>query len=224
MTAKGQKQPSAYEKTKHGISSKPVKTGKELAEKGLSTSKKQARARARRAAARGTRIDAELDLLYKPIDDWDEEELARGLPRNLWNRTHQIAWLPRAVHEQVMERYQAIVKSKTNEMALPAIRVMNTLLNDDRVDRKGRPLVSANVKAQCAQWLIEHVIGKPTQKLEADISVKMQAMLANVMVVPTSAEDDAMSQMQGFLGLNAAIPANSHTDDDDLDEEDSAGY
>lgn len=215
MTAKGQKQPSAYEKSKAGLKTKPVTTGAELVGKGLSNSKKQARARARRAAARGTRIDAELDLLYKPIDEWDEEELAKGLPRHLWNRTHQVAWLPRAVHEQVMERYQAIVKSKTHEMALPAINVLNTLINNNEVDRRGRPLVSANVKAQCAQWLIEHVIGKPTQRVEADISVKMQAMLAHVMVVPTDDEDDAMGQMQGFLGLSNAIPATFTPDDED---------
>src|SRR5688572_27057521 len=201
MTAKGQKQPSAYTRTKDGIRDKPVVTGRDLQRQGLSTSKKQARARARRAAQRGTRIDAELDLLYKPVDEWDEEELAKGLPRNLWNKTHTAAWIPRAVHEQVIERYQTIVKGKTNELALPAVRTLEALIENTEVDRKGRPLVSANVKAQCAQWLIEHVIGKPTQKLEADISVKMQAMLAHVMVVPTDEQDDDMGRMQGFLGL-----------------------
>lgn len=208
---------SAYERTKDGKKVRPAETGEDLAARQLSTSKKQARARARRAAARGRRVDAELDVLYRPIDQWTEEELAKGMPRELWDRKQGAApaWLPVAVHEQVVERYQVIMKQKASELALPAVRVLQTLLEDDRVDRKGRPIVSANVKAQCAQWAIEHVIGKPTQKVEADLSVKMQAMLAHVMVVPTDDQDDAMGQMQGFLGLTGAIPAESYDTDDD---------
>jgi hypothetical protein len=53
--------------------------------------------------------------------------------------------------------------------------------------------------------------------VEADISVKMQAMLAYVMVVPTDGEDETMTKMQGFLGLSGAIPADS--DETDTDEE-----
>lgn len=206
---------SAYERTADGKKVRPAKTGDQLVERGLSTSKKQARARARRAAARGQRIDAELDILYRPIDEWDEEELAKGMPRELWKRGPGAApaWLPRAVHEQVVERYQTIMRQKTNELALPAVRTLEALLENDKVDRKGRPIVSANVKAQCAQWLIEHVIGKPTQKVEADVSVRLQALLGHVMVVPSDEQEGQMEQMQGFLGL--APPTEADDDDDD---------
>ena len=213
--------PSAYEKGPDGKKRKPATTAEGLKAKGLSDSKKQARARARRAHARQTRIDAEIDLLYKPLDEWDEEELAKGVPRELWGKKKagQLAWMPRAVHEQIVDRYQAVVKGQLRELTPAAIRQMVYLLENEEKDRRGKPIVSANVKVTIIQLLLEHVVGKPTQRIEADVSVKMQAMLAHVMVVPSEVQGEQMGQMQGFLGLNQAIPAVSHDDDDEDDED-----
>lgn len=193
--------PSAYDTNPAtGKKRNPAKTAEELKAKGLSASKKQARARARRAHARQTRIDAEIDLLYKPLDEWDSEELAEGVPRELWGRKKagQLKWMPRAVHEQIVERYQTIVKDEMRALTPAAIRMMETLLMSEEKDRRGKPVVSPNVKLQIIQMLIEHVVGKPTQRVEADISVKMQAMLAHVMVVP---DEEGGEMTQGFMGL-----------------------
>lgn len=207
--------PSAYDTNPAtGKKGNPAKTADELKAKGLSASKKQARARARRAHARNQRIDAEIDLMYKPLDEWDSEELAQGVPRELWGKKKagQLKWMPRAVHEQIVDRYQAIVKDEMRAMTPSAIRMLQTLLENDETDRKGKPLVSANVKLSIIQLLIEHVVGKPTQKIEADVSVKMQAMLAHVMVVP---DEEGGEMTQGFMGLN--VP--THYDGDDEDGE-----
>lgn len=192
--------PSAYDRAPDGKKKNPAKTSQELVAKGLSDSKKQARARARRAHARQQRIDAEIDLMYKPLDEWDEEELAKGVPRELWGRkaAGQLKWMPRAVHEEIVDRYQVIVKDKMRELSLPAITQLQTLLMNEEVDRRGKPLVSANVKVTIIQLLLEHVVGKPTQRIEADVSVKMQAMLAHVMVVP---DQEGGEMTQGFMGL-----------------------
>lgn len=194
-----------------GKKGNPAKTAEELKAKGLSASKKQARARARRAHARNQRIDAEIDLLYKPLDEWDSEELAAGVPRELWGvkKAGQLKWMPRAVHEQIVDRYQAIVKDEMRALTPAAIRMLQTLLESEEKDRRGKPVVSANVKLSIIQLLIEHVVGKPTQRIEADISVKMQAMLAHVMVVP---DEDGGEMTQGFMGLGPA------PDDDEEDE------
>lgn len=206
--------PSAYEKTADGKKVRPATTAEALKAKGLSASKKQARARARRAYARQTRIDAEIDLLYKPLDDWDEEELAAGVPRELWGRKKagQLAWMPRAVHEQIVERYQQIMKSKVQELSLPAIRTLEALMENNERDRKGRPIVSATVKANIATMFIEHVVGKPTQRIEGDLSVKMQAMLAHVMVVP---DQEGGEMAQGFRGLDPYLDQPQPEDEDD---------
>lgn len=209
---------SAYDRASDGKKKNPAKTAEELKKKGLSASKKQARARARRAHARQQRIGAEVDLMYKPLDEWDEEELAQGVPRELWGRKKagQLAWMPRAVHEQIVERYQTIMRSKIQELSLPAIKQMQALLENEEVDRRGRPIVSANVKLSIIQMLIEHVVGKPTQRIEADLSVKMQAMLAHVMVVPEQSDGGGQQVTQGFLGLPMGPPPG---DDDDEEDE-----
>lgn len=192
--------PSAYDKAADGKKKNPAKTSEALVAKGLSDSKKQARARARRAHARQQRIDAEIDLMYKPLDEWDEEELAKGVPRELWGKkaAGQLKWMPRAVHEEIVERYQAVVKGQLRELTPAAIRQMIYLLENEERDRRGKPIVSANVKVTIIQLLLEHVVGKPTQRIEADVSVKMQAMLAHVMVVP---DQEGGEMTQGFMGL-----------------------
>src|SRR6478609_9046244 len=47
-------------------------------------SRKQARARARRKMRRGEALmdDALIEIGWKPVEEWDDEELARGRPRN----------------------------------------------------------------------------------------------------------------------------------------------
>jgi len=212
---------------------KPKITSEDLKAKGLSTNGKSVRARARRAAMRSERIDAELGLIMKPVEEWDEEELARGLPREKWGVTgyaNMRAWLPQAVHEEVISQYQKVVKGKMNEATLPAVRILAHLMEDERVDVKGKPLVPASVKLNAAQFLIEHVVGKPTVRVEADISVKLQGLLAHVMAVPGQQGLVA----QGFEGWAASpddpppielsaqdIIQSSHAvEDDDNEDED----
>jgi hypothetical protein len=207
---------SAYEKKADGKKVNPAKSAGELVDRGLSAKKKQIRARARRAHARNVRIDAEVDLLYKPLDEWDEEELAKGVPREMWGKKNagQLKWLPRAVHEEIVKRYQVVVKDKLRELSLPAMRQMTALLENEEVDRRGRPIVSPNVKVTIIQLLLEHVVGKPTQRIEADVSMKLQGLLATVMVVPSEAQGEEMGKMQGFLGLQGPPPEESDDEED----------
>lgn len=142
-----------------------------------SLSKKQIRARARR----GQKItEAELDLLYKPVEEWDEEELARGRPRAADGsfRGSSPKWITRQLHEEAMARFKGIVEGRMRTETVTALGVVGAILADDSVDEKGRPAVSASTKLDAAKFLIEHVVGKPTQRQEVDISVRLQALLA----------------------------------------------
>lgn len=162
---------------------------------------KQIRARARRRADRATIMsEQEQEYLYrKPVSDWDQEELAHGRPRATDGsfRGAKPAWITRAVHEEAMERYTQVVKASMNVSTNDALSVLQQLINDDERDDKGKPIVPAGVKLEASKFLIEHVIGKPKQRIENDVSVTLQGILAQVMVNPAEA---LMSQESGGQG------------------------
>lgn len=148
------------------------------------------RSRAKRRADKaklGT--EEEFDLLNpKPVEDWDLEELARGRPRNTLGTFAGRApsYISRAVHEAAMDRFKHLVKMTMNAHTADALTVMGTLINSTEVDDRGKPIVPASTKLDAAKFLLEHIMGKPTQRIEQDISVKLQGVLANVMVNPTA--------------------------------------
>lgn len=154
---------------------------------------KQIRARARRAArkkGRKNRIsELEFDTLYKPIEEWDLEELARGRPRNVDGnfRGRKPTWITREVHERAMEQFQLAIKTEMGTQSITALDTLRWVLNNEETDDRGKPLVPASAKNQAAMFLLEHVVGKPKQHIQEDISVKLQGILGSVMVNPNEA-------------------------------------
>lgn len=148
--------------------------------------KKQIRAKARRKAKgkKIRRMEREISELYKPIEQWDDEELARGRPRNSLGTFAGPApgWVKRDVHEEAISRFKEVAGSDMRALVPTAIKRVQTILEMEGEDDKGRPLVPPSVQLDAAKWVVEHLVGKPTQRLEADISVKLQAILAGVMV------------------------------------------
>lgn len=142
---------------------------------------KQERARLRRQAKKSTEA---LNRLYKPIEEWDDEELARGRPRNsagtFSGRTPE--WISRNVHEEAIRRFKDVAQQDMRALVPHAIQAVERVLLNDDEDEKGKPVVPASVKLDAAKWVVEHLVGKPTQRVEADISVRLQGILANVLV------------------------------------------
>jgi hypothetical protein len=159
---------------------------------------KQIRARARRRAKQAKKHPNkpgqilkphELQALYKPLDDWDMEELARGRPR-AWDgsfRGSSPSWITREVHEEAMKRFKDVVKSEMNSQGVTALDTVRWIITNDETDDRGKPLVPASTKLQASQMLIEHIVGKPTQRVEQDISVKLAGILGAVMANPNEA-------------------------------------
>lgn len=145
-----------------------------------STTERQLRARARRKVAKGKSPQEELNLLYKPIEAWDAEELARGRPRSIDGdfKGRPPSWVSRELYEQAMQQFQRLIKERVQQEAAGAIDIVSFLLHCEEVDDKGKPIVPASVKLDAAKWLTEHIIGKPTQRVEQDISLKLQGVLA----------------------------------------------
>lgn len=171
----------------------------------LSMSKKQLRARARRDSRKAGEA---LALMGRPIEEWDDEELARGRPRAADGTFKGRApeWISREVHENAVERFRQIVRDKMNSHTVQALQVLGSLLDSEEFDEKGKPLVPASTKAEIAKWMVEHVLGKPTQRMEQDISVRLQAVLASSTMMPGSAVMPA--------ALGAADQASPRSEDD----------
>jgi hypothetical protein len=146
---------------------------------------KQIRARARRRGGFDTPED-KMALLTKPIEEWDLEELARGRPKdkNGQFRGGAPKWITREIHEKALEAFKSKVRSDMRSLTVKSLDVLEEMLDSDEVDDKGKPLVPAGTKVDIAKFLIEHLIGKPTQPIQADISLKLQGILGAVLVQP----------------------------------------
>lgn len=173
-------------------------------ETGLSMTSKQSRARARRRLKRGKNMaDEAWDRLYKPIEEWDMEELARGRCRAADGsfRGMPPKFITREIHERAMERFKTLVRDEMNARSLTALTTIQFVLQSQEVDDKGKPLVPAGVKLDAAKFLLDHVVGKPTQPTTTDISVKLQGILGAVMVTPDELPGSYKPAQVGQRGL-----------------------
>jgi hypothetical protein len=184
-------------------------------------SAKQLRARARRRYKRADHLveDAE-QFLRKPYEEWDDEEIARGRPRDAAGgfRGRTSRYVSREVHERAMERFKGLVRENMNSMTLDALTVMRQVIGDEEEDKRGRPRVPASVKIQAAQYLLDHIVGRPMQPTKSDISVKLQGILGAVMVNPTEDGGFVAGQVAS-RGLPAEITVDVLEDDEDLDDD-----
>lgn len=85
-----------------------------------------------------------------------------------------------------------------------ALAVIEEIMTSDAEDDRGRPVVPASVKLDAAKWTVEHLIGKATQPVDVDISVRLQGILANVMVSPQQAHEE---EWLGASRVPALVPA-----------------
>lgn len=200
-----------------------VRTPKHKVKMGTSKAdKKQIRARARR---RQKITKEEFETLYKPLDEWDVEELARGRPRNRAGdfRGRAPQWMTREMHEACMSRFKDIVKQEMNAHTVAALGVVRKVLDNDLVDSRGRPLVAHSTRLDAAKFLIEHIVGKPQQQKNVDISVKLQALLATAIGSPVdgmgrdmlAGPPGGMPQLGQFAEAFGVIDVDPVEDDED---------
>ena len=185
---------------------------------GLASNTKQARARARRRMQRGVKIaDEAWNRLYKPVDEWDVEELARGRPRNIDGKFSGPSpqFISRELHERALERFKIMVREGMNTQTISALQTLELVMNSDEYDVKGRPIVPASTKVDVAKFLIEHLVGKPTQPTTSDISVKLQGILGTVMVNPG---DSPGSYVRAHVGSRELTGAVYDAEEDEEDE------
>ena len=161
-----------------------------ISAEGKSLSEKQIRARLRRAEKAKKRLELTrqelLVLAKKPVEEWDVEELAHGRVRDRDGKFRGAPpkWIDRAVQEEARTRFLDVIRSKMNVASISAVDTVMHVMSNDDVDDKGRPIVPASTKLAASQFLIEHLVGKPKQTIESDVSVKLQGILGVVMANP----------------------------------------
>jgi hypothetical protein len=111
-----------------------------------------------------------------------------------------------------MERFRGAIKTEMNKHTVDALGTIHWILSNEEVDDKGKPIIPPGAKLDAAKWLLEHTVGKPTQRIESDISVKLQAILGSVMVNPA----EALTQGQYTVGHLPGVTMPMATADDDV--------
>lgn len=149
---------------------------------------RQAFRRAKRKLARGDRLsDEEFNKICKPVEEWDIEELARGYPKKKDGKFPGVPpnlMLRTEMSERVEALFKQHVRLGMRGSTVSALKVIQDILDNTDTDNRGKALVSASAKLDAAKFLVEHLLGKPTQRVEEDISVKLSGLLAGVMVSP----------------------------------------
>lgn len=204
--------------------------GKLLTPKQIRARMRRKDKRARRNSAVTPMTEVEFEALYKPIEEWDLEELARGRPRdaNGGFKGRKPTWITREMHERAMEVFIEATKSELGALAPMALDTLRYVLGSEETDERGKPIVPAAAKLQATHLVIEHIVGKPKQHVQQDISVKLQGLLGSVMVNPNEAlAPPEQGGMGGFslahlpgqtIPMGELGPAQSDGDED-LDDE-----
>ncbi len=152
-----------------------------------STSAQAIRARGRKGRVR---LDQAVDAmaehhLYKPLEEWTLEELARGKPRNpdgTW-RTGNLKWITPAITREAKRRLLTEGFAELASHMGHAIKVLTDLMMCEELDDNGKPIVDNRTRMDAAKFIIEHVLGKPRQAIELDTQEGYKEFLASALVL-----------------------------------------
>jgi hypothetical protein len=126
---------------------------------------------------------ADVELYYqKPIEEWDWEELQRGQPKTRDGRFvgGRPKWITPVLMAEAQARLRVMTAQQLGRYAGDAIKVMAELMNTSRV-----PMV----RFQAAKYVLDQIIGLPTQRVETKAQSDFESLLADVMVNEDGSED-----------------------------------
>lgn len=176
----------------------------------LSTKPDQIRRRLRRGKNReeDLALYAQHHHSFKPVEEWDLEELAHGKPRNSAGsfQGKTPTWLTEAVVREARRRLVDHTNGLLGRNVAFAVRTMINLIKSEEIDDKGRPIVDARTKLDACKFIIEHVKGKAKEFVELDASDATRKMIAAAIVL-----DDGAPQDEPFVVLDGEF---EEVDDD----------
>lgn len=149
------------------------------------------RAARRRLRSRAERLDEEvhkdIEIVYKkPIEDWDWEELSRGRPRGANGKFdgRKPSWITPAITAEARRRMRTFTEGELMVHASAAIDVLKEIMTDQTQDDFGKPVVPASVRVDAAKYVLNHVIGTPTARVEVSETNPIADLMADVLVNP----------------------------------------
>lgn len=147
---------------------------------------KNARHRARRKVAKAD-ISAEIAAMYdKPIEEWDDEEITRGRPRGRDGtfRGRSPAYLAPTLMVERQRRLRQLMSDDLGTYAADALRVIHSVMMDDRCDDEGKSIVPASVRVDAAKYLVDQFIGKAKVSVDVNEHNPLMDLMAGVLVNP----------------------------------------
>ncbi|MCE0764827.1 hypothetical protein LWC35_18220 [Pseudonocardia kujensis] len=144
-----------------------------------------ARRRAKSKAAKGD-ISAEIAMLYKPLEKWDDEELARGRPRDKngnFGGTRP-SWLTPALQAERQRRLRQLMADELGTFAADALRTIHAVMTDDSRDDNGKPNVPASVRVDAGKYLVDQFMGKATATVDVNAGSQLGELLSGILVNP----------------------------------------
>jgi hypothetical protein len=169
------------------------------------------RSRLRKESAK---VDRDMEMLYqKPIEEWDMEELARGRPKNKAGNFQgpRPKWITPIILREAQNRLRTLTQQELSTFAGDAVKVMTNLMKEDGVDFDGKPLVPPGVRLSAATYVLDQIIGKPTQHVEVEGNVVLESLMAKVLVNPDGSTAHPV--------IDGEVVEDEEDDDDDSDDD-----
>lgn len=197
--------------------------GRSKDESTLSRKPSQVRVRLRRAAKK---LNAPLDQIhrdmqmlpgYRPVEEWDVEELARGRPRNPKGGFQGPVpmWCTPIVTREAKKRLLNETFGKMAGHVDLAIKTLVKIMESEDLDEKGRPIVDARTQLAASTFVLEHILGKPTAVVEIGAQDETQRMLAMAIILEDGTPQDEPIVLDGEATWDDEL----EDDDDSSDSE-----
>ena len=175
-------------------------------------------AQIRRRLRRGKNLREDLDLYaqysesFRPVEEWDLEELAHGKPRGPYGfRGRAPGWLTAEIVREARRRLIDHTNGILGKHVEFAVRTMIKLIKSEETDDKGKPIVDAKTKLQACMFIIEHVKGKPQQFMELDATDFTRKMIAAAIVLDDGSPQDQKVVLEGDFIEGEAEEDDDHT-------------
>lgn len=153
------------------------------------------------------RVKEDVAIAYgngKPIEEWDWEELSMGRARyngqSIAPRTSSKAGiLPKVINVEAQRRMRALTEHELMTLGGEAVKVLFELMTNNETNDWGQPVVSANVKLQASQYILNHIVGTPKQRHEISGDNHLAELMGGVLVNPDGAPSHHVEIIDGEI-------------------------
>ena len=167
----------------------------------------------RRAAKKAENLGAEIAIVYeKPIEEWDDEEITRGRPRASDGtfRGRVPKWMTPTLQVERQRRLRQLMADDLGTFAADALRVIHSVMMDDRRDVDGKLVVPASVRVDAGKYLLDQFLGKAKVSVDVNEYNPLLELMGGILVNP---DGEPSHQVIDMAELDALMAGNDEDDD-----------